>query len=170
MNRKLLVLACTATFALAACRQDTPAAPADPATEAATDAAVESAPAATATLVATGPANPDSDFDQRGFAGIFAGVLPCADCPGIDTTLQLDADGSYVLTETYQESGVAPRTSEGTWSAEADGGQIRLDPGSKSEQDRLYAISGDDIVQLGAGGRPIDNGLDYRLARQTGAR
>ena len=61
-----------------------------PAPEPAAAAAVDPAPAADAM-----PAN--LPFDQKGFAGTFKGTLPCADCPGIDTTLVLNADGTYTL-------------------------------------------------------------------------
>ena len=41
-------------------------------------------------------------FSSKDFAGIFTGSLPCADCPGIDETLQLNPDGSFELTDVYR--------------------------------------------------------------------
>ena len=35
--------------------------------------------------------------------GEFSGKLPCADCPGIETKLTLNEDGSFLLDETYLE-------------------------------------------------------------------
>ncbi|WP_342353461.1 copper resistance protein NlpE N-terminal domain-containing protein [Xenorhabdus cabanillasii] len=36
---------------------------------------------------------------------VFNGVIPCADCDGIETTLQLSNDGTYILGQTYLKSG-----------------------------------------------------------------
>lgn len=50
----------------------------------------------------------------------FSGVLPCADCPGIRTTLTLKrkgpgwAEGAYRLSETYIDRG-PPRVTTGDW-------------------------------------------------------
>ena len=37
-------------------------------------------------------------FDK---AGVYYGVLPCADCSGIETTLELMGDQTYKLTQVY---------------------------------------------------------------------
>lgn len=47
------------------------------------------------------------------FEGIFVGELPCADCGGIETTIQLFSDGRYELTENYDGKGIF--TSTGNW-------------------------------------------------------
>ncbi len=62
-----------------------------------------SAPAAAPTVAASQPAasaastaaQPDAQW-----VGRYYGVLPCASCEGIETTLILQEDGSYLLTET----------------------------------------------------------------------
>lgn len=168
MTRRL-TLACLVALSLAACGEQPAGEPADASPDVATEAATP-ATEPVATLVPTGPANPDSDFDRRGFAGSFGGTLPCASCPGIDTTLQLDADGSYTLTEVYQEQEDGAFQSEGTWTAEADDMRIRLDPASKADEDRLYAIESDDrLVQLGADGEPAAHPDDYALTRTAPA-
>lgn len=52
--------------------------------------------------------------------GTFSGVLPCADCPGIETTISFkfsdDSKSSHTYTETdvYQERNVT-NTTTGTW-------------------------------------------------------
>ena len=161
MTHRLLALACLTVLAVSACKQEEPAPPADIA-----PAAAETAPAAV-DFVPTGADPAGAEFDVRAFAGTFSGTLPCASCPGIDTTLVLNPDGTYAITETYQDDSSAPAQMDGTWTAEADGTQILLDPNSKSEQDRLFAIdSNDHITQLGADGQPAESGLDYGLDRQ----
>ncbi len=52
--------------------------------------------------------------------GVYAGVYPCANCPGIDTTLWLRPDGRFILEQDFpgdEASGEAPLTSHalGRW-------------------------------------------------------
>ena len=57
---------------------------------------------------------------------------------------------------------------EGTWTAEENGSRIRLDPNSKSEQDRLYAVtSHDEIKPLGSDGTSAASGVDSSLRRDA---
>lgn len=161
MTKPMLALACLTALTLAACKPEA----AEPA---AAPNAAETAPAA-ADVTSTGaqPSPVDADFDTKGFAGTFSGTLPCANCPGIDTTLVLNPDGSYDITEAYQDQDGPPAVMDGTWTAEAGGQQIRLDPNSKAEQDRLFAIaSQQQLTQLDLQGQPVEGGLDYSLDRQ----
>jgi len=40
--------------------------------------------------------------------GKFSGILPCLDCPGIETTLTLRENGTFHLTRTYIDKQIAP--------------------------------------------------------------
>src|SRR5690554_2309866 len=61
------------------------------------------------------------------WAGAYQGTLPCADCPGIETTLTLGDDGSYILRTTYLERGDSVYTESGSFSWDENGGKITLD-------------------------------------------
>lgn len=160
MNRKLLLLAVLSTLAFAACK---PQAPAEPAAPAAPAAPAEPAPVAVESAPATSPA--DVPFDTKGFAGVFTGTLPCADCPGIDTRITLNRDGTYTLDETYQGK-PGGFSGDGTWTAEEGGKRIRLDPNSKSLEDRLFAVaSQDQIDALDKAGNAIDTQAPHALKR-----
>ncbi len=37
--------------------------------------------------------------------GTYKGTLPCADCPGLETTLTIEPDGAYTLTQEYEKKG-----------------------------------------------------------------
>ena len=136
MNRKLLVLALLAAVAATACKpqapaETTPTTDAQTAAEAPAPVAVESAPAKSAA---------DVPFDVKGFAGTFATA---------DTKITLNADGTYKL------SGAAQ--GDGTWTAEEDGKRVRLDPNSKSEEDRVYVIATNDQLDLAdASGKAVE--------------
>ncbi|WP_407351888.1 copper resistance protein NlpE [Luteimonas sp. R10] len=154
MPLKTLLPALVAVVLLAGCKPD--AAPAPAAEAPAADAPAPEA-ARTGALAAVDPA---------ALAGTFTGTLPCADCPGIDTVLELRADGSAALTETYQERGEA-EPSRGTWTVEEAGTRLRFDPEDKASADRLYAIvSGDELTQLDLEGDPIESGFNYGLERK----
>lgn len=137
-----------------ACQRD--AEPAPDASPAATkitpddvrDPAPAPAPATDAmqTSDATSPvADAPRGFDTKAFAGTFA-------APG--ATLTIDSDGRYRMT-VRAESANANLTSTGTWTLEADGKQILLDPDSKSDPDRRYTLVSNDELQPAGGGEPL---------------
>jgi uncharacterized lipoprotein NlpE involved in copper resistance len=163
MNPKLLVIASIAlSAAIAGCKPQPPAEPAADAPKA------EAAVAPAAMPEAAPPVAPA--LDAKAFAGNFSGTLPCADCPGIDTQLELKADGTYAIEETYQESKGGNFKGDGTWTAEEAGQRIRLDPNSKEERDRLYqVVSADEIRALDLQGKAIESQANLSLKRQPAA-
>ena len=153
MSRSIpLLLAALAAFALAGCDRDS--APADRTA----DAPVE----ADAGEAGTAPAA--DDFDRT-----WLGVLPCADCDGIQTRLQLRRAGgrqTYALEETYLGAdGEAVFTQAGQWLREdGDDGAFRLDPDSPAS--RRYALRPDgSLDQLDRRGEPLQPEGQYRLQR-----
>lgn len=56
-----------------------------------------------------------TSFDA-GFEGLYAGQLPCADCPGIDTKLTFFSDSTVAITAVYLEGDGTSFTEKGTWS------------------------------------------------------
>lgn len=160
MTKQSLALACLAALALSACNKPTEgtSAPAEtPKTaEAAPVAALEPAPAEA----------PKAGFDVAAFAGSFSGTLPCADCAGIDTKVEFKADGTYAIDESYQGKKDGTAKGDGTWTAEEEGKRLRLDPNSKSDQDRLFeVVSNEEIRLLDQEGKAIDSQLNYTLKR-----
>lgn len=164
MNLKLLSLACLATLAIAGCKPQPPAEPTEAAPAKAATDVVETTPIGVSS--ADAPA-----FDQKAFAGTFSGTLPCASCPGIDTQLELAADGTFQLDETYQDQKDGNFKLDGTWTSEDNGKLVRLDPNSKSEEDRLYEIvSPAEIRMLGKDGKAPTSTLSYALKRDAAAK
>ena len=167
MNKPLIALACFASLAIAGCQPDAAA----PATDTA-DAGSTVAPAATPTEImpASEPLSSDTapGFDMKGFAGTFTGTVPCDGCPASDTNLVLNPDGTYLIRETAQDGDDAVAEMDGTWTVEADNSQVRLDPNSKEEQDRLFAIASDEqLTALAPDGQPLPAGSEHSLTRQS---
>src|SRR5262245_30759138 len=58
------------------------------------------------------------------WAGVYEGTLPCADCPGIATRVDLAPDETYILSIQYLDRDPAPRLSLGTFKWDAEGRSI----------------------------------------------
>jgi len=92
------------------------------------------------------PAGDGVAFDTKAFAGTFGTE---------GTSLAIDADGRYTLT-VRAESADADLTSSGTWTVEADGRELLLDPEGKSEPDRRFEIVSNDRLRAVEGGQLLD--------------
>ena len=163
MNRQTLAIAIAfATLSIAGCKREAAAPP-----------AVEAAPAdATKSAVISeidhnSPASAAPAFDIKAFAGLYAGIVPCADCPGIDTSIAFTPEGTYSMSETYQEEGGGSFVTKGTWTVREDGKTVLLDPEDKEERDRWYeVVSATELRALDRDGKAIDSKLDYSLRRK----
>lgn len=148
-----LSLATACLLALAACKPQDNAPSSTPATPAATDTQAPAETAAPAIDVA--------------LAGRFKGELPCASCPGIDTTLTLAPDGSYTLQETYKEEMDGNSETKGRWEVR-EGTLVLLAAEGDAAGERRYAVdSNDALTQLTAEGKKPDGALNYTLTRQA---
>ena len=143
---------------LAACAPQENTAPASaPAasTVAASQPAVE--PAASAASTA---AQPDAQWSGR-----YYGVLPCASCEGIETTLILQEDGSYRLTETYKQRQPFTEKTEGRFTWRKPQEVFQLD---KAGGERLYQIGNGQIWALDADGKQVEGELaNLYILKQT---
>jgi len=83
------------------------------------------------------------------WAGAYTGVLPCADCPGINTRLTLKRDGGFELTTQYLERQPAPATVRGQFTWAASGNAITLDATGGGQQ---YAVGEGRLTQLNRDG------------------
>lgn len=98
--------------------------------------------------------------------GAYYGMLPCADCPGIDYELQLNEDGTYRETMDYQERSVEPYVTSGKYKLTKDG-KLKLLEASKDGGNSMYAVEGDSLRMLDQDGNAIDSPLanHYVLTR-----
>ena len=141
--RKLLLLA-PALLLVVACNRTDPATDSVSATATVSPppaVTVAEAPVAPMTTMATGVSDAPAPgehttFDAKAFAGEFADG---------NFTLRLAADGTYTL------STPAADNAPGTWTLEPDARHIRLDPESKSEDDRVYELVSDDELRAAKG-------------------
>lgn len=119
--------------------------------------------AAPATAPATAPAAPAT----AGIEGRYSGMLPCADCEGLDTTLVLTADNNYKLTQLYHDKDNSSFISDGSFSLESEGNIVHLHPANKDEYDGYYAVlSPTQLRMLDREGKAIESELNYTLTKQ----
>lgn len=100
------------------------------------------------------------------WAGTYQGVLPCADCEGIETTLRLTPDGRYALTSRYL-GGPGPALSDAGAFEWRGGGVIAL---QGSGAPRSYRVEEDRLRQLDTRGRPVEGALADRYVLRKVAR
>lgn len=88
------------------------------------------------------------------------GVLPCADCEGIETSLFLDKDGTWVMNQAYKGGKTASDfAAYGSWARTAD--KLVL---TDARGEKLYFhAKGDALEMLDREGNPIQSQLNYTL-------
>ncbi|CCW31620.1 envelope stress response activation lipoprotein NlpE [Xenorhabdus nematophila] len=96
---------------------------------------------------------------------VFNGIVPCADCAGIDTTLQLAKDGTYILGQTYLEAKNEENNffDAGNWITQGKKIVLTNQNGNQS----YYQMQGEDLVMLDIHGQPIESNLNYKLDKVT---
>jgi heat shock protein HslJ len=97
------------------------------------------------------------------YQGVYYGVLPCADCEGIETTITISA-ATYTKEVLYRGKSKAIETEQGSYSWNKEGNTITL---SSSEIPNQYFVAENEIFQLDADGKRIQGALasKYRLQK-----
>ncbi|MCU0360916.1 MAG: copper resistance protein NlpE N-terminal domain-containing protein [Bacteroidia bacterium] len=90
--------------------------------------------------------NSQSSLD---WVGIYKGILPCADCEGISTMIQLNKDLTYTKVTQYQGKSLERFTQSGSfqWNGKGDG--IILKPWAKEGASDEKSAEGNDALNVG---------------------
>jgi len=91
-----------------------------------------------------------------GWAGVYRGELPCADCAGIQTEIKLKRNGSFSLVMKYEGKDAEPFKEEGKIIRKPNN-IIELDEGNGHSQ--KYLVEKDQLVQLDLSGNRIKGKL-----------
>jgi len=95
-------------------------------------------PAPTEVEVIGNPENKiQTPTNSRDYLGIYKGTLPCADCAGIETSLELAEDFGFTMVTKYKGKTDEPIENKGTFRWLADGKTIALDADKASSQKYL---------------------------------
>lgn len=87
------------------------------------------------------------------WAGTYSGVIPCADCAGIELTIKLTSKGTYVVQGEYIGKADSYFTKSGSFSWSETGNEITL-VGIENEPNR-YLVHENKLVQLDLDGKLI---------------
>ena len=84
-------------------------------------------------------------------SGTYEGTLPAADCPGLQTLITFNSDGTFYMEETYLESDVKPVITNGKWALDADiitltAGENKFEYKLISEKEIRWAPDGEVIT------------------------
>lgn len=98
-------------------------------------------------------------------AGTYKGLLPCADCEGMETTIELKTDSTYSRLIKYLGKKENSFTTSGKWNW-VNGSTISL--GSIKEGPHQYFVAEGKLIQLDMSGNRITGELatKYELKKQ----
>jgi len=117
--------------------------------------------------VAEPVATADNSKNSLDWDGVYRGVLPCADCPGIQTTIHLNKDQSFRSTVRYlgKEDNVFEHSGNFTWNAE--GNTITLSNAGNNNQPLNYFVGENTLTQLDMQGQKVtgERATDYVLTK-----
>ncbi|ESU29149.1 copper resistance lipoprotein NlpE [Flavobacterium limnosediminis JC2902] len=88
--------------------------------------------------------------------GTYKGIIPCADCPGIETNLTLNKDKTYSLSVLYQDRDKKPTITKGSFTWDSTGSNIKLD---KAGAETQYKVKEGSLVMLDREGKEIESAL-----------
>ena len=152
MKSKFFVLAIVGSLLFASCSDGTKGGKAD-----------ESSAAMPGTPAAAGVAEAADMLAD--VSGTYTGVLPCADCEGLKTTVILNSDKSYEIDEEYLGKKVTNKTNGRPWIVKDE--ILTLDS-MKNSRPVKYKIEDNSIVQLDANGNKMTGPMadKYILKKQ----
>lgn len=123
---------------------------------------VNNAPPQSVTAQADTTHNARTSLD---WAGTYQGMLPCADCEAINTTVTLNADGSYQLERVYVGKSVRVFTEQGIFNWSDIGSTVLLE----AEQPVQFFVAENQLFMLDKQGKRIEGDMAarYRLQKLT---
>lgn len=99
--------------------------------------------------------SPDSAHHSQNsldWNGTYEAIVPCADCPGIKSTLTLNKDKTFNITEEYIDRN-SKNNDKGTFEWDASGSVITLNGKSAKYK---YKVGENKLFQLDMDGKEID--------------
>ena len=109
----------------------------------------------------TSPAGNHTSQDSLDWPGSYSGVLPCANCEGIETELTLASNMTYVLTTRYLgRNDSKADTVKGKFSWQ--GNKLKLEGIRENERPSLYKAEENKVRQLDMQGKEITGDLAKR--------
>lgn len=114
------------------------------------------------------PTLADNSRNSVDWDGVYRGVLPCADCEGIQTEIILNQDLTYILKTKYLSKGDSVYQEKGSFTWNEEGSKISLGGLSDPNQANSYLVGENRLFRLDAAGNRIEGALReaYILEKQ----
>ncbi|MDR0230675.1 MAG: copper resistance protein NlpE [Dysgonamonadaceae bacterium] len=93
------------------------------------------------------------------WAGTYSGVIPCADCTGIEVKITLAQDHTFQMSMRYQNRKESDYNYSGTFRWSADGGSITLEGLDRDKYPTQYKVGENKLIQLDLEGNVITGDL-----------
>jgi heat shock protein HslJ len=108
----------------------------------------------------------DNSMTSVDWPGIYTGNLPCADCEGIQTTIELQKDLTFMMQKKYLGKSNTVHRSQGVFYWNSKGSLIKIKPEDGSSPE-LYQVGENMLVKLDETGNKIEGALAdrYRLTK-----
>ncbi len=115
----------------------------------------------------TGMQNVHTALNSLDWKGLYKGVLPCADCEGIETAVMLNGDNTYLIQTKYLGKGeTKPNEKTGSFAWNTDGNTVVFS-GIENAPNQ-YFVAENKLIQLDMNGNKIEGKLaeKYILTKQ----
>jgi heat shock protein HslJ len=108
----------------------------------------------------------DNSRTSLDWPGVYRGTVPCADCAGIRTRIELGSDGTYSRSRIYLGEDERPITDRGRFAWNEAGSRITLGTGRNAQQ---YQVGENVLFHLDRSGERITGDLaaSYRLRKSV---
>jgi uncharacterized lipoprotein NlpE involved in copper resistance len=109
----------------------------------------------------------DNSENSLDWEGVYTGIIPCADCSGIQVRITLHSDNTYRMDYQYLGKDANKETFEGTFQWNEEGSVITLGNLDKKAFPVYYKVGENVIIQLDTEGNEITGQLaeNYVLAK-----
>ena len=117
----------------------------------------------------TQPLNETTDNSRNSldWQGVYRGVLPCADCEGIETEIKLNKDLTYEITSKYLGKTDEVFKENGSFKWDEAGAKITLENLDAKTTANQYLVGEDKLIKLDTEGNKIEGDLKemYQLKK-----
>ncbi len=98
------------------------------------------------------------------WAGVYKGLTPCADCPGIEDEIRLNEDLTYERLMVYLESGDSRFSDHGRFRWDESGSKIRLTSADSPDQPgNWFRVGENHLTMLDMEGNPIESNIPEEM-------
>ncbi len=96
------------------------------------------------------------------WSGTYAGTIPCADCEGVEITLNLNDDLSFTAKAVYRGKSTAPFEAQGSFKWLDDGARIQLSGIDAAAMPYIFKVGENKVTCLDEDGNPMTGKLTSR--------